>query len=303
MAQLTWNLRKDDIIMSSNTNYAKHLLVKTAEKVNLREISTHWHGKYQSHKKAQPEIQEYLEKMDELQYLMYSENKHSLLIVLQGLDAAGKDGVIRHVLTGMNPQGCTVSCFKQPTALELNHDFLWRVHPKTPRKGAVAIFNRSHYEDVLITRVHDLVSKSECSRRYRLINDFEKNLIDEPLGGTRYRVRSLQPMTARLDDPARQWKISEGDYKERDYWSKYMHAYEELLSCTSSHHAPWFIIPSDHKWFRNLCVSQIITQALLDLRMKTPKPTVDLAEIRRKYHKDAHSFKHHKVSPGQSISV
>jgi PPK2 family polyphosphate:nucleotide phosphotransferase len=277
-------------------NYNKSFIVKPGAKIKLKNISTHSHGKYESHKKAQPEIQKYLDKMDKLQYLMYSENKHSLLIVLQGLDAAGKDGVIRHVLTGMNPQGCTVSSFKQPTDLELNHDFLWRIHPETPRKGSVAIFNRSHYEDVLITRVHNLVSKKECANRYNLINDFEKLLVDE--NNTTIlkfflnisNKEQLRRFRKRLDDPTHQWKISEGDYKEREYWDNYMNAYEDLLHKTSTKHAPWYIIPSDHKWFRDLAISHIITATLEDLKMKIPHPTVNIAEIRRKYHKDKESI-------------
>lgn len=290
-------------------NYQNKFIVRPATKVKLKDMSAHWHGKHESHKKALPEIQKYLEKMDELQYLMYSENKHSLLIVLQGLDAAGKDGVIRHVLTGMNPQGCTVSCFKQPTELELSHDFLWRIHPKAPQRGAVAIFNRSHYEDVLITRVHGLVSKSECSRRYQLINDFEKNLIDENKTTiikfflNISNKEQLDRFRKRLDDPTRQWKISEGDYKEREYWNKYMNTYEELLHSTSTKHAPWFIIPCDHKWFRNLAISQIITQTLEDLKMKMPHPTVDIAKIRRKYHKDVASLGRTTVSADHSMSL
>ena len=268
----------------------KKLVVVPGTKIKLRDFDPGDHGKHKSHKQASPEIQKHLEKMDRLQYLMYSEHKHSLLIILQGLDCAGKDGVIRHVLTGMNPQGCTVTAFKQPTAEELDHDFLWRVHPHVPAKGAVSIFNRSHYEDVLVVRVHKLVPQEEWSRRYDLINDFEKLLVFENHTTILKfflhisREEQLVRFKKRLDDPARNWKISEADYKEREYWDDYTEAYEELLRKTSTELAPWFIIPSDHKWFRDLAISKIITSRLEHLGMKQPVSTVDLSDIRKKYH-------------------
>jgi PPK2 family polyphosphate:nucleotide phosphotransferase len=272
------------------STYIKKFIVKPGAKIKLRNISTYWHDKYESHKKAEPEIQKHLAKMEGLQYLMYADSRHSLLIVLQGLDGAGKDGVIRHVLTGMNPQGCNVTAFKQPTAQAAGHDFLWRVHPHSPQKGAVAIFNRSHYEDVLITRVHKLISKKECLNRFKLINDFEKLLFDANKTTILKfflhisKKEQLERFGQRLKDPSRHWKISEGDYKEREYWDDYMAAYEGILHHTSTKYAPWFIIPSDHKWFRNLAISQIITSTLKNLKMKLPEPTVDIAKISHKYH-------------------
>lgn len=228
--------------------------------------------------------------MEQLQYLMYAERKHSLLIVLQGLDAAGKDGVVRHVLTGMNPSGCVESNFKQPTAEEIAHDFLWRVHPHLPAKGSVAIFNRSHYEDVLVVRVHGLVPEKVWSKRYDEINDFEKLIaIQNNTTILKFflhisKQEQLARFAKRLDDPTRRWKISESDYKERDYWKDYIEAFEDVLSKTSTEHAPWFIVPSNHKWFRDLSISQIITRTMEEMKMQLPKPTVNLAEIRRKYH-------------------
>jgi PPK2 family polyphosphate:nucleotide phosphotransferase len=224
---------------------------------------------------------------------MYAENKHSLLIVLQGLDAGGKDGVVRHVLTGMNPSGCVSVNFKQPTVEDLAHDFLWRVHPHVPGKGSVAIFNRSHYEDVLVARVHNLVPEKVWSKRYDQINDFEQ-LISTENNTTILKFflhiskdEQLARFKKRLDDPARQWKISESDYKERDYWNDYVEAFEDVLTKTSTRHAPWFIIPSDHKWFRDLSISQIIARTMEEMDMKMPQPTVNLAEIRREYHQAA----------------
>src|SRR5215471_7633180 len=211
-------------------NFAKKLIVKPGSKIRLRHFDPGYHGKHRSHKSALQEIQENLQKMDRMQYRMYAENKHSLLIVLQGLDAAGKDGVVRHVLTGMNPSGCVATNFKQPTKEELAHDYLWRVHPHVPAKGSVAIFNRSHYEDVLVVRVHRLVPEPEWSKRFDLINDFEKLLaVENNTAILKFflhisREEQLERFKQRLDDPSRNWKISESDYKEREYWNDYIKA-------------------------------------------------------------------------------
>jgi PPK2 family polyphosphate:nucleotide phosphotransferase len=220
---------------------------------------------------------------------MYAEKKHALLIVLQALDAGGKDGTVNHVFAPLNPQGASVTGFKQPTPLELEHDFLWRVHPHAPPKGWISIFNRSHYEDVLVTRVHKLIDKATCLRRYDRIRDFETELIESDTKILKFflyisREEQLARFEKRLEDPARNWKISESDYSERELWDDYIAAFEDALSATSVHHAPWYVIPANHKWFRNLAVSQIVADTLEDLHMSYPKPTVDLAAIRRKYH-------------------
>jgi PPK2 family polyphosphate:nucleotide phosphotransferase len=268
----------------------KELIVKPGTRIKLRDIDPGYHGGHESHEKALPDIQAHLQKMDHLQSLMYAERKHSLLIVLQGLDAGGKDGVVRHVLTGMNPAGCRVTGFKQPTPEERDHDFLWRVHPHVPGKGDVAIFNRSHYEDVLVVRVHQLAPVSVWSKRYDLINDFERLLLVENnttvLKFFLYisKEEQLARFKQRLDDPSRRWKISESDYKERKYWTDYIKAFEDMLHKTSTDHAPWYVIPSNHKWFRDLAVSHVITRAFEGLDMKLPKPTVNIADIRRQYH-------------------
>jgi PPK2 family polyphosphate:nucleotide phosphotransferase len=273
------------------SNYLKKFMVEPGSKIKLCDIDPGYRGKDESHAAALPEIQANLQKMDQLQHLMYAEKKHSLLIVLQGLDASGKDGVVRHVFTGMNPAGCNVTGFKQPTAEDLAHDFLWRVHPHVPGRGEVAIFNRSHYEDVLVVRVHQLAPEKVWSKHYDLINDFERLLVVENnttiLKFFLYvsKEEQLARFKKRLDDPARQWKISEADYKERACWDAYIAAYEDVLRKTSTDYAPWFVIPSNHKWFRDLAVSEIITRTLEDLDMKLPKPTVDLADIKRKYHR------------------
>jgi PPK2 family polyphosphate:nucleotide phosphotransferase len=271
-------------------NYWKKLVVTPESKIRLKHFDPGYHGKHESRKSALPEIENNRQKMAQLQFLMYAENKHSLLIVLQGLDAAGKDGVVRHVLTGMNPSGCVAANFKEPTPEELAHDFLWRVHPHVPAKGKVAIFNRSHYEDVLVVRVHGLAPEKVWSKRYDQINDFEQLIVTENNTAILKfflhisKDEQLARFKKRLDDPARQWKISESDYKERAYWTAYTEAFEDVLTKTSTEHAPWFIIPSNHKWFRDLAVSQIIVRQMEAMGMEFPKPTVDLAQIRREYH-------------------
>jgi PPK2 family polyphosphate:nucleotide phosphotransferase len=230
-----------------------------------------------------------LERLDALQNLLYADATLSLLVVLQGLDAAGKDGTVRHIFRGMDPQGISVFSFKEPTARELAHDFLWRVHKRTPQTGEVVVFNRSHYEDVLVVRVHELVPESVWSKRYALINDFESNLVES---GTRILKfflhispeEQLSRFKERLEDKTRNWKISESDYSERKLWPQYIEAYDEALSRTSTEHAPWFVIPANHKWFRNLAISRIIADALEGMNLKLPAPRVDLREIRRKYH-------------------
>ena len=234
------------------------------------------------------EIAEYAQRLRELQYKLYAENRRGLLIVLQGLDAGGKDGTIRHVLGYMNPQGCRVQPFKQPTHLEAAHDFLWRAHRATPAKGEVVIFNRSHYEDVLVVRVHDLVPKVQWKARYDQINAFESLLTANSIHILKFYLHispeeQLRRFKKRLDDPTRWWKISETDYSERAYWKDYQQAYEDALSHCSTEQAPWYVIPSDHKWFRNLAVSRIVVETLEALKMSFPEPHVDIEEIRKKY--------------------
>ena len=271
-------------------NYRKRFMVDGSSTIHLTDIDSAYTGKLESREEGDVEIQRHVARLDALQYLLYADATQSLLVVLQALDAGGKDGVVRHLFSGMNPQGTVVFGFKEPTAEELAHDFLWRVHRRTPGKGQITIFNRSHYEDVLIVRVHKLVPKSIWSKRYDLINDFEETLCQ---GGTRILKfylhispeEQLRRFKERLDDPARNWKISESDYSEREFWPRYRDAYEEAMERTSTKHAPWYIIPADHKWFRNLAISQIIADTMDEMDLKVPAARVDLADIRRKYHK------------------
>jgi PPK2 family polyphosphate:nucleotide phosphotransferase len=270
-------------------NYRKKFIVQPGSKVRLTKIDPSYTGKHESDKTAIPEIAKDVGRMDRLQYLLYADASQSLLIVLQALDAAGKDGVIRHLFTGMNPEGTSVFGFKQPNESELAHDFLWRAHLHAPGNGEVVIFNRSHYEDVLVVRVHKLVPRSVWSKRYDLINDFEKMLADNHTRILKFYLHispdeQLARFKQRLDDPGRNWKISESDYSERELWPKYVEAYEDAIAFTSTKHAPWYVIPSNHKWFRNLAVSQIIADTMEEMGLKLPPSRVDIADIRRKYH-------------------
>jgi PPK2 family polyphosphate:nucleotide phosphotransferase len=265
-------------------------LVAPGAQVKLGDIDPSYRGAYESREMAEPELLSYVHQLDRLQHTMYAEGKHSLLIILQGLDASGKDAVIRHVLGIMNPAGCRTVAFKRPKPEELSHDFLWRVHPHLPAKGEVVIFNRSHYEDVLVARVHHLAEVSLWSKRYDLINDFERLLATENnttvLKFFLYisKKEQLARFKHRLDDPSQRWKISEADYQERAHWDRYTEAFEDMLSKTSTPQAPWYVIPSNTKWYRDLAVAQIVTRTMEDLDMKWPEPAVDLNDIRRRYH-------------------
>jgi PPK2 family polyphosphate:nucleotide phosphotransferase len=290
-------------------DYRKKLIVEPGAKIRLRDVDPDWHGKHEDEKDAAEEIARHLARITTQQQLLYGEKKHALLIVLQGIDAAGKDGTCWHVISAMNPQGVGVTGFKQPTPEEQAHDFLWRVHPHAPGLGRVGVFNRSHYEDVLVVRVHKLVPKSVWSGRYEAINAFEKQLADSGVTILKFFLlispeEQLRRFAERLDDPARQWKISESDYSERALWDDYIAAFEAMLAKCSTERAPWYVIPSNHKWFRNLAVSQIVAATLEDLRMKLPAPSVDLAAIRAAYHAasgdPAHPGKAAKAAKGKA---
>jgi PPK2 family polyphosphate:nucleotide phosphotransferase len=270
-------------------DYRKSFMVEPGAKVRLSKIDPSYKGKHETHAKATAETNAHIERLEKLQYLLYADGSHSLLVVLQALDAAGKDGVIRHVFRAMNPQGTSVFGFKQPSKEEAAHDFLWRAHLRAPGKGEVAIFNRSYYEDVLVVRVHKLVAHSVWSKRYDLINDFETMLSRNGTSIVKLFLHispeeQLARFKQRLDDPSRHWKISENDYSERELWPQYMDAYEDALALTSTKRAPWYIIPANHKWFRDLAVSQIIVDTMEEMGLQLPPTHVDIAAIRRKYH-------------------
>ena len=270
-------------------DYRKRFAVIPGSKVQLARIDPGFTGENGNRERAATETREQVERMERLQYRLYADASQSLLVVLQGLDAAGKDGTIRHLFSGMNPQGVSVFAFKKPTEPELEHDFLWRVHRHAPGNGEVVIYNRSHYEDVLVARVHKIVARQVWSKRYELINAFEQMLAENRSRILKFYLHispgeQLARFKQRLDDPARHWKISESDYSERALWPQYIEAYQDALGATSTSWAPWFVIPADHKWFRNLAISQIVADTMDDMGLKLPPPHVDLAEIRRKYH-------------------
>ena len=239
---------------------------------------------------AEARVAQLIERIDELQYLLHAESRQSLLIVLQGMDTAGKDGLIRKVMTAFNPQGCRVWPFKVPTPLEAEHDFLWRIHAAAPPRGGVSIFNRSHYEDVLVVRVHDLVPKKVWSRRYESINRFERHLTDH---GTRIvkfflhisRKEQMERLMARLDEPGKHWKFSEADIRERGYWKHYHRAYEDALSKCSPKHAPWHVIPADRKWYRNLAVAEILAGVLEDMAPRPEPVKLNVRALKAKLEK------------------
>jgi PPK2 family polyphosphate:nucleotide phosphotransferase len=258
---------------------------KPGQKHNLSKVSTSATGDFADKDDATGDTERNLKKMAKLQELLYAEGKHAVLIVLQAMDTGGKDGAIEHVFSSVNPQGCSVTSFKQPTHLELRHDFLWRIHQAAPPKGTIGIFNRSHYESLLVERVHELVPKKVWSKRFDRINEFEKMLTDEGTTILKFflhisKDEQKKRLQARLDDKKRHWKFDPNDLSERKKWNDYQEAYEDVLRKCSTHDAPWYIVPSDHKWFRNWMLTDTIVKALEKLDMKYPPAPAGLDEIK-----------------------
>lgn len=223
-------------------------------------------------------------KLEELQGLLYAEHAHKVLVVLQAMDTGGKDGVISKVFDGVNPQGVRVASFKVPSAEELDHDYLWRVHKVVPGKGEMVIFNRSHYEDVLVVRVHGLVTPAQCKERYKQIADFEKLLADNGTTILKFFLNidldeQKKRLQERLDDPTKTWKFNPGDLDERKLWPEYMKAYEDAIAKTSTECAPWYIVPANKKWYRDLVISTVLVDTLEKLGMKYPAPPENLKDI------------------------
>jgi PPK2 family polyphosphate:nucleotide phosphotransferase len=260
-------------------------LVKPHQKIRLSRISAATTGSYRNKEEADADLERHRQKLDALQELISADCKHSILIVLQGMDTAGKDGTIRHIFTGVNPQACNVTPFKPPTPLESKHDFLWRAHQAVPQFGTIGIFNRSHYEDVLVTRVHKLISDKVAKTRFQQIVDFERTLAENNVTILKFflyisRKEQLQRFKDRLAAPDKLWKVSEADFAERHYWPEYMKAYQDAMEHTSRKHAPWFIIPSDHKWYRNVAISEILLKAIGNLNLKYPRLSFDPGKIK-----------------------
>ena len=262
---------------------AVELLVKPGTKVRLDKIDpSNTHGKQKAAAEAQ--LTKNLDRLSILQYRLYAESRRSLLIVLQGIDAGGKDGTIRHVMSGFNPQGANVTSFKVPAGDEKLHDYMWRVHKAVPKFGDIGIFNRSHYEDVLVVRVHNLVPPAVWKKRYDQINNFEQMLADNGVNIVKFflyidRDEQKRRFEARLEDAAKNWKFSPSDVEERKFWDNYTRAFEEAIERCSKANAPWYIIPANRKWFRNLAVSEILVHTLEEMKLKYPKPPWDMPKI------------------------
>ncbi len=252
--------------------------------VRLADYSPDEAGGFATKRQARSALKDVTRLLGELQYRLYAENKRALLIVLQGMDASGKDGTIRRVMRGVNPQGTSVTSFKKPSAEELDHDFLWRIHKAMPRLGDIGIFNRSHYEDVLVVRVHNIVPRDVWMARYDQINAFEKNLSENGIVVLKFflhisKDEQKRRFEDRLDDPTRHWKISPADFAERPHWDAYTEAFEDVLSRCSTPWAPWYVIPADKKWFRDLAVASVIVEKLQSLEMEFPAPSFDISQI------------------------
>ena len=269
----------------TNINW-KRYIVKPGQEIDLAEWdpaeTPAWKGDKES---ALAQVEKTNAELEMLQELMFAEGKHKLLIVLQGMDTSGKDGVIRRVFEGVNPQGVRVAPFKVPTAPELARDYLWRVHQQVPARGEMVIFNRSHYEDVLVVRVHNLVPDEQWKRRYEQINAFERLLAEEGTTILKFflhidQEEQRERLLARLDEADKRWKFNPGDLKERELWDKYQQAYEDVLSKTSQEDAPWVIVPANKKWYRDLVIAAALVDTLKDLKMEYPQPAEDLESYR-----------------------
>jgi PPK2 family polyphosphate:nucleotide phosphotransferase len=262
---------------------SEKLRVKPGSKVSLADwdpSDTHGHAR----EEAELKLKENLQRIRELQEVLYAQREHALLIVLQAMDAGGKDGTIGKVMSGMNPLACYARAFKAPTQEELAHDFLWRIHRVVPQKGYIGIFNRSHYEDVLVVRVHNLVPEPVWSQRYEQINAFERLLTESGVTILKFylhisKAEQKKRLEQRFHDKTKLWKVDLADIEERKKWNDYMAAYEDALSKCSTKWAPWRVIPADRKWFRNLAVSQVIVETLEGLKLEYPRPSFNPSQI------------------------
>jgi PPK2 family polyphosphate:nucleotide phosphotransferase len=268
-------------------NFAKELRVRPGKRVKLSRYDAADTFGYEKGPAAKKLVEKAVARLDELQGILYAENKHAVLILLQGMDTAGKDGTIRHVMSGVNPQGCRVTSFRVPSYQEAQHDFLWRAHLAVPGRGQIGIFNRSYYEDVLVVRVHKLVPEEIWKKRFEQINNFEAMLAENNVTLLKFflhisKDEQKRRFETRLDDPSHQWKLSPADLAERKFWNDYVEAYETVLTKCNTDDAPWYIIPANHKWFRNLAVSRIIARTFEAFHSKYPKPSFDFSHYKLK---------------------
>lgn len=259
-------------------------IIKPGDSINLSDYAPEYTGAYEKKCQTKRRLKKLHKQLLKLQELLYAENQHALLIILQGMDTCGKDGTIRRVMSGINVQGCDVVSFKVPSADELSRDFLWRAHKAVPSKGKIGIFNRSHYEDVLVVRVHNLVPEEIWSQRYQQINDFEKMLVESGTVVLKFFLNISKDeqkarLESRISDPTKHWKVEESDVRERAYWDDYMQAYEVMLEKCSTDWAPWYVIPANKKWYRNLVITECIVERLRRLGMKYPEPSVDITKF------------------------
>ena len=270
------------------------MIATPGKRFRLKDFDPAYKGDYKSEEHAQTKLKDNKERLAKYQDLLFSDHTYALLMVLQAMDAAGKDGTIKHVMSGVNPAGCEVVSFKPPSAEELGHDFLWRTSRKLPERGRIGIFNRSYYEEVLVVRVHpELIAQEHLpdfkapnqkfwQHRFESINDVERHLVRNGTVILKFflnvsKEEQAKRLLARLDDAKKNWKFSEADLHERLLWDDYMQAYEDMINHTSTKHAPWYIIPADHKWFTHLTVSDIIVETLKGLKLKYPSVTADQA--------------------------
>ncbi len=265
------------------THWTRKLMVKPGARPRLRDQDA---GRVFGWDKEPAErlLAKNRSRLEELQYKMYADTRYAVLVVLQGIDGAGKDGTIRDVMTAFNPQGCMVTSFKAPSLEERKHDFLWRIHANLPRRGEVGVFNRSHYEDVLVVRVDGLVPRAVWNARYEQINEFERMLGENSVRIVKLflhisKEEQRKRFQSRLDDPRHRWKFDPADLAKRRQWDEYCVAFEAALRRCSTGHAPWYLVPSDRKWFRNLAVSEILVRELEKLPLRYPKPTYDPRKI------------------------
>ena len=273
-------------------DYRAHFIVDPAKRPDLSGIDPDFHDAPSDRAAGEALAATNLDRIAAAQTRLFAEGGRAVLICLQGMDASGKDGVVTSIMHRVNPMGCAVQSFKTPTEREKAHDFLWRIHAAAPAKGRIGIFNRSHYEAVLIEKVHKLAPPDVIGRRYRQIAEFERLLGETGTTVIKFFLHisvqeQLSRFKDRLDDPLKRWKISEADYAERRHWDEYMRAYEDALANCSTAEAPWYVIPSNHKWFRDLAISQITAATLDDMKIPVAEPGLDLALIRRKYHEAA----------------
>jgi PPK2 family polyphosphate:nucleotide phosphotransferase len=261
-----------------------HYRVEPGTPVDLTEHDPDTREGYRRKKDAMAELDRQRERIRGLQARLYAEGKRSLLVVLQAMDTGGKDGAIKHVFSGVNPQGCRVWSFRQPSEEELAHDFLWRYHRRVPARGMIAIFNRSHYEEVLVVRVKELVPESVWRQRYELVNAFERLLASEGVTILKFflhisRAEQKRRLEARLDDPSKRWKFSSDDVRDRALWDEYQAAYQDAIRRCSTAHAPWHIVPANRKWYRNLVVARTIADTLEAMDPQFPAAEEGLEEV------------------------